>query len=97
MELGTIKQKFFLSVGWLSVVIGLASLAIINIFLLWGYDLPIVNNITFWLLITLILGILAAINKNSRSLGLWGVGLGIYLGFFIVVMFILGWTVSPFP
>ncbi|WP_156187595.1 hypothetical protein [Peribacillus loiseleuriae] len=49
MELGTIKQKFFLSIGWLSVVMGLTSLAILNIFLLWGYDIPIANNIFFLL------------------------------------------------
>lgn len=97
MELGKIKQKVFLSIGWLSVILGLISLAILNIFLLWGYNTMFANNIFFWTLITLIFGTISAINKKSRSLGLWGLGLGVFLGLFVVVMFVLGWTVSPFP
>lgn len=97
MELETIKQKLFLAIGWLSVVIGLISLAILNIFLLWGYDIPIAKGIIYGVLFTPILGGVSAINKKSRPLGLWGVGLGIYMGLFIVVIFFLAWIVYPFP
>lgn len=97
MELGTIKQTVFLWIGWLSIVTGLISFVVLNIFLLWGYNAPAGNNISFCFLITVILGIVSILNKNSRSLGLWGLGLGLYLGLFVVVMFILGWTINPFP
>lgn len=97
MELGTIKQSVFQWIGWLSVVTGLISLAILNIFLLWEYDIPIVSNIFNWILITFILGVISIFNKNSRSLGLWGIWIGIYMGFFVAVMFVLSWTISPFP
>ncbi|WP_077210630.1 hypothetical protein [Bacillus dakarensis] len=97
MELGTLKHKVFIWTGWLSVCTALISFAVLNIFLLWGYNVPIGNNISFWVLLTLIFGGVAVFNKKSRSLGLWGLGLSIYLGFFMAVMFILGWTISPFP
>jgi hypothetical protein len=97
MELGKIKQNVFQWIGWLSVVTGLISLAILNIFLLWEYDIPIVSNIFNWILITFILGVISIFNKNSRSLGLWGIWIGIYMGFFVAVMFVLSWTISPFP
>lgn len=97
MELGTIKQRIFPSIGWLSIVTGLISLAVLNIFLLWGYNAPLGNNISLWFLITVILGIVSIFNENSRSLGLWGLGLGLYLGLFVAVIFILGWTIHPFP
>lgn len=97
MELVTVKERVFLWIGWLSVVTGLVSFTILNIFLLWGYNIPIGNNISFWFLITMILGVISTMKKNSRSLGLWGLGLGLYLGLFIVVMFILGWAINPFP
>lgn len=97
MELETVKQKVFLWIGWLSVVIGLVSLAILNIFLLWGYDIPVANMILYSILLTPILGVISAVNKKSRPLGLWGLGIAIYMGVYIVVIFFLGWIVSPFP
>lgn len=97
MELGTIKQRVFLWVGWLSIISGLISFTVLNIFLLWGYNVPFGNNISLWFLITIIPGIVSTINRNSRSLGLWGLGLGLYMGLFVVVMFFLGWTINPFP
>ncbi|WP_071393343.1 hypothetical protein [Bacillus tuaregi] len=97
MELGPMKQRIFLSIGWLSVIMGLVSLVTLNIFLLWNYDIPIVGDIFFWISLTLISGVVSIFNKNSRSLGLWGLGIGVYLGAFVVVMFVLGWAVTPFP
>ncbi|GAA0289128.1 hypothetical protein GGQ92_002369 [Gracilibacillus halotolerans] len=97
MEFGTLKQRIFLWIGWLSIVTGLIPFAILNIFLLWGYNVPIGNNTSFWFLITITLGAVSTINKNSRPLGLWGIGLGLYLGLFVAVMFVLGWAINPFP
>jgi hypothetical protein len=97
MELGTIKQQIFQWIGWLSIVTGLISIAVINIYLLWGLNVPLGNNLSLWLWVTFILGIIAIFNKKSRSLGLWGIGLGLYLGLFYMVMFILGWMINPFP
>lgn len=97
MELGTIKQRVFQWIGWLSIVTGLISLAVLNIFLLWGFHVPIGDNISVWFLVTVILGLISTFNKSSRRLGWWGLGLGLYLGLFLVVMFVLGWAIHPFP
>jgi len=97
MELATVKQRVFLWMGWLSIITGLITLVFLNISLLWGLNVPIGSNIPLWLCITLAFGIISTTNKNSRSLGLWGLSLGIYLGFFLIVMFMLSWTINPFP
>ena len=97
MELGSLKGKLIQGMGWLSVVIGLVSLAILNISLLSGYNLQIENKFSSWVFISSVLGVISLINKKSRSLGLWGLGISIFIGVFIMTIFVLGWTIVPFP
>ncbi len=98
MELGTIKNTILQSCGWMSVMMGLIALALINISLLSGYEGSLTNLFSSsWVIIALVFGIISIFNKKSRSLGLWGLGLCIYLAFFVAVIFVLGWTIVPFP
>jgi len=97
MELETLKQDIFRWAGWISIVMGLLVLAVINISLLSGYDLLITGDLSAIVIVGFLLGTFAAVPKHSRQLGLWGVLLSLYTGFFTVVIFFLGWTISPFP
>lgn len=97
MELGALKNTLIQGMGWLSVVIGLVSLAILNISLLSGYNLQIENKFSSWVFFSAILGVISLINKKSRTLGLWGLGISIFIGVFVMTIFVLGWTIVPFP
>jgi len=91
------KQRIYQSIGWLSIVTGLISLVFLNLFLLSGYNVSMGGYFYLWILIPVVFGIFSSFHKRSRPLGLWGLGLGLYLLFFVVVMFMLGWIVAPFP
>ena len=97
MELGKIRSTLFKTCGWLSVVMGLISLALINLTLLSGYDVSIANTFSSWALLAVVFGFASIFSKKSRSLGFWGLGLSIYVGLFVFVIFVLGWTIVPFP
>lgn len=97
MELETLKQDIFRWGGWISIVLGLLVLAVFNISLLSGYDLLIAGDLSAVVILGFLLGIFAAVPKHSRQLGLWGMMLSLYIGFFTVVIFFLGWTIAPFP
>ncbi|GGA90756.1 hypothetical protein [Ornithinibacillus halotolerans] len=97
MELGKVKMTFFQGLGWLSIVLGLLTLLFINISLISGYQVPLMDNFSLLLYPAIISGAFSSFNKRSRSLGLWGLGLCAYIGLFIVCMFFLGWMVIPFP
>lgn len=97
MELGSLKSTLIQGMGWLSVVIGLVCLAILNISFLSGYNLQIENKFSSWVFISSVLGVISLINKKSRSLGLWGLGISIFIGVFVMTIFVLGWTIVPFP
>lgn len=97
MELGKMKMTIFQGLGWLSVILGLFTLMIINISLVSGYEVPLMDNLSFWLSITIISSLLSSFNKKSRSLGLWGLGLCVYIGLFIVCILFLGRIIAPFP
>lgn len=97
MELGTIKSTIITGLGWLSIVMGLISLAIINITLLSGYNLQFENIFSSWIVISSVIGFVSLLNKKSRSLGLWGLGISIFIGVFMLTIFVLGWAIVPFP
>lgn len=97
MELVTIRRTIFQGLGWLSVVMGLISLAIINISLLSEYDLQVESKFSSWVFISLVVGFISLVNRKSRSLGLWGLGLSVFIVVFIFTIFGLSWTVAPFP
>ncbi|MGN4123721.1 hypothetical protein ACMGD3_01630 [Lysinibacillus sphaericus] len=97
MELGALKQSIFNVFGWASVSLGLWTLIMINSWIIIGYDAPLTSNSSTIIILTFIFGILAAIPKSSRSLGKWGIFLGCYLVLFMIVIFLVGWSITPFP
>ena len=96
MELGAINT-ILKTCGWLSVIMGVISLALINITILSGYDLPFANAISVWVIPAVFLGFVSLFNKKSRSLGIWGLGLTLFIGLFVAVIFFIGWSIVPFP
>ncbi|MEK4386235.1 hypothetical protein MKZ25_10555 [Solibacillus sp. FSL W7-1464] len=97
MELGTIKSTVLQTMGWLSVVMGLISLAILNISLLSEYDLQIETRFSSLVVTSIIIGVISLVNKKSRSLGFWGLGISMFIIVFVFTIFGLSWTVAPFP
>ena len=97
MELGSLKNKFFQYAGWISVILGLITLIIFNVALLSNFDSPFMNLYSLFISGCLLFAILACFNKHSRSLGKWGLFLGLYLILFIATIFFLGWMINPFP
>lgn len=97
MELGTLKIRIFHWAGWVSVVVGLFALAMVNISLLSGYDTPFSDQLSLFILLSLLCGAAACFRQASRTLGLWGIFLAVFLIIFMGIMFILGWAIVPFP
>lgn len=97
MELGTLKIRIFQWAGWLSVIVGLFALAMLNISLLSGYDTPFNDRFSLFIVLSILFGTLACFRRTSRTLGLWGIALAIFLILFMGVMFFLGWAIVPFP
>lgn len=97
MELGTLKVRIFHWAGWVSVTVGLFALAIVNISILSGYDTPFSDRLSLFIFLSLLFGAFACLRRASRTLGLWGIFLAFFLMLFMGVMFILGWTIVPFP
>ena len=98
MELVTLKrfEKGFVTAGWSGVISGLCLLLVLNITLLTNIDLTF-NNLYLLIYLTAPLSVLALFSKKSRSLGLWGLSIVLFIMIFTVVFFGLGWIVTPFP
>lgn len=97
MELGTLKTSIFHWSGWVSVIVGLFALGIINFSLLSGYDTPFSDRLSLFIFLSFAFGVVACFRRASRSLGLWGIFLAIFLLLFMGVIFFLGWVIIPFP
>ncbi|MGE7695156.1 hypothetical protein ACQKNC_13745 [Lysinibacillus sp. NPDC094177] len=98
MELVTLKrfEKGFVTAGWFGVICGLCLLLVLNITLLTNIDLTF-NNLYLLIYLTAPLSVLALFSKKSRSLGLWGLSIVLFIMIFTVIFFGLGWIVTPFP
>lgn len=98
MELVTLKrfEKGFVTAGWFGVISGLCLLLVLNITLLTNIDLTF-NNLYLLIYLTAPLSVLALFSKKSRSLGLWGLSIVLFIMIFTVIFFGLGWIVTPFP
>ncbi|MGE7024279.1 hypothetical protein [Solibacillus cecembensis] len=97
MELGKLSKLFFSVIGGMSVLSGIVALILINIAVLTGINV-IMGDLYFSLMwMAFMLGIIAVFPKSSRSFGVRGLSLGIYLFVFISVTFIVGWWIYPFP
>ena len=65
---------------WLVVLLWDLSLLQFLIYFFYGDTMCRLEITSFIRFSLLIFGIVSTINKNNRSLGLWGLGLGLYLG-----------------
>ncbi|WP_157297467.1 hypothetical protein [Bhargavaea sp. CC-171006] len=92
-----VKHISFQVFGWFSVIIGILALALLNITLLSGYDSSFTNQMSLWISVIIISGLVSLVGKNSRPLGLWGIGIALFLILFTGVIFFLGWAIVPFP
>jgi hypothetical protein len=97
MELDKVKILSFQVLGWFSVITGIVALALLNISMLSGYDLSFMEQLSFWISAILISGLVSLFGRQSRSLGLMGIGIALYLGLFTGIIFFLGWIIVPFP
>lgn len=98
MELVTLKrfEKGFVTAGWFGVISGLCLLLLLNITLLTNIDITS-NNLFLFIYLTAPLSVIALFSKKSRSLGLWGLSIELFIMIFTVIFFGLGWIVTPFP
>ncbi len=99
MELVTLKRfdRILNIAGWIGILSGLAALYFLNIGILTNFAIDINSLYSIAVGLTIILSVLALFSRTSRSLGVWGIGLGVFLMLFQTVIFFLGWMVIPFP
>ncbi|MBD7944274.1 hypothetical protein MKZ20_01605 [Psychrobacillus sp. FSL K6-2684] len=99
MELVTLKRfdRILNIAGWIGILSGLAALFFLNIGILTNFAIDINSLYSIAVGLTIILSVLALFSRTSRSLGVWGIGLGVFLMLFQTVIFFLGWMVIPFP
>ncbi|MGE7129801.1 hypothetical protein [Lysinibacillus xylanilyticus] len=98
MELVTLKrfEKGFVTAGWFGVIGGLCLLLLLNITLLTNIYIT-TKNLYLFIYLTASLSVIALFSKKSRSLGLWGLSIELFIIIFTVIFFGLGWIVTPFP
>ncbi|MEG0472403.1 MAG: hypothetical protein RR588_08725 [Solibacillus sp.] len=97
MELGKLSKSIFFVIGGMSVLSGIFALILINIAILTGFS-AIANDFFFTLIwITFMFAVITVFPKSSRSIGTRGLFLGSYLVVFIMITFLLGWMITPFP
>ena len=97
MELDKLKKlQIPVIAGWISVASGLFTLLLLNISML-------TNDSILFEYFSLILGIgfifawPAIFSKKSRFLGVWALGIIIFLLIFFFNIFFLSWIIVPFP
>lgn len=97
MELDRVKHTSFQVLGWFSVIVGILALALLNFSLLSGYDSAFTNQMSIWISAILVSGLISLVGTKSRPLGLWGIGIALFLILFTGMVFFLGWVIVPFP
>lgn len=99
MELGKINRfETPLKIcGWISIFSGLIILFIFNIGILTNYETALDDFYSLFIFFSFVFGFTALFSKRSRSLGFWGLSIGLFLILFVAVIFILGWVIVPFP
>ncbi|MCR8853608.1 hypothetical protein [Lysinibacillus fusiformis] len=95
MELGALKKIIFNVFGWASVSTGLWTLIMVNSWIIVGYGAPFTSK--NFITLTIVFGFIAILSRPSRSLGKWGLFIGGYLILFMIVLFFVGWSITPFP
>jgi len=98
MELVTLKrfEKGFVTAGWVGMIGGLCLLLLLNILILTNIDVTD-NNFYLFVYLTAPFNVIAICSKKSRSLGIWGLSILLFIMIFTVIIFFLGWMVIPFP
>lgn len=99
MELVTLKSldRLLVLSGWLGIISGIVALFFLNIGILTNFAINIDGIYSITIAFTIIFSGLAIFSRTSRSLGIWGISLGVFLMLFQTVIFFLAWMVSPFP
>lgn len=88
------KYRIFNTVSLLSIAMGLVSLLMINISILYNNTF-LLNFIPQG--IGLLAGIIGVFNKQSKNYGLWGVALNASTFVYIFIVMVLGTTINPQP
>lgn len=92
------KRKLQTLTGFISFIIGLISLAVLNIgLLIETMDIP--DLFLFPLpFLGVFLGVVGLFTKNrSKQFAWWGIGINLFIPIFIGLMFGLAWTINAKP
>ncbi|MCR8643318.1 hypothetical protein NV379_11705 [Paenibacillus sp. N1-5-1-14] len=95
-----LMSKFSKMTGFISFLIGLVLLAILNISLLTqkGTMDGLLNPIIYFSLISFVLGVVGLFAfKRFRLFAIWGIGISAFCLIFLVLMFGLSWSINPRP
>ncbi|MEK3765344.1 hypothetical protein [Solibacillus sp. FSL K6-4121] len=97
MELDKLKKlQIPVIAGWISVGSGLVTLLLLNISMLTN-DSILFEYFSLILWVGFICAWPAIFSKKSRFLGVWALGIILFLIAFYMLIFILGWIIVPFP
>ncbi|GIO24326.1 hypothetical protein [Oceanobacillus sp. J11TS1] len=89
-----ITYKYFYTASYLSIIVGLISLLLLNINLLF----QTMFSINFSLQgLGILLGIIGLFNSHSRTPGVWGIVLNIFSVIFIIVVTFISLTINYQP
>ncbi|MGG0656605.1 hypothetical protein [Rummeliibacillus pycnus] len=99
MELVALKSfdKLYNFAGWFSVLCGIVLLVFLNLSFLTDFYHSFGLAYQLFILFNLVSGGIAILKRGSRSLGIWGIAIGLFTILFIGAIFTLGWMVYPFP
>lgn len=92
------KRKLQTLTGFISFIIGLLALAVLNIGLL-KETMDIPDLFLFHLpFLGVFLGVVGLFTKNrSKQFAWWGIGINLFIPIFIGLMFGLSWTINAKP
>ncbi|MGN7476412.1 hypothetical protein ACTHOQ_01050 [Solibacillus silvestris] len=98
MELGKLKQPKFPAVSaWISIASGMFILLLFNINMLTNYSMALLDSFIIFIGIGFVFAWPAIFSKSTRFLGLWGLGISVFLFIFTVTIIFIGWLINPFP
>lgn len=97
MELGITKNKVHEITGWVAVVTGIISLAILNIKFILLADIFLPAPLYILSIIGLICALISLFTKGPKTKAWWGLGLNIFIFLFTIAMLIFSFNINPQP